>query len=229
MTADEVSDAFDEQVKRQILNAYGFESEAELDAATEEALPGYLAAEAEYRAEQEAFAAELPRRQAEAAATVTAWGQAHGMLPDGVELVPMDLQADAQWMAQAPWTQKPNGGVTWTEVPMATRPAPWTPEKAQAQREQMAAAFDALGRRIAEQWAAMGPALAGAFDQIVKNVTAAGLALQKLGFAVQFRDGARSCPHRPLYEACDFCYPKPFPAARDYRRRTKHRNRRRKS
>jgi len=29
-------------------------------------------------------------------------------------------------------------------------------------------------------------------------------------------------------EPC-FCHPKPFPAARDYRRRTKHRNRRRKS
>lgn len=221
-----VPDDFSEHLKQQILDAYGFDSEAELDAAIEEQLPGYLAAHAEWEAEKAAFTAELQGRMEEATAAVTAWGQAHGILPDGVELVPMDLQADAQWLARAPWTQKPNGGLTWTEVPMATRPAPWTPEKAQAQREQMAAAFDALGQRIAEQWTAMGPALAGAFDQIVKNVTAAGLALQKLGFAVQFRDGARSCPHRPLYEACDFCYPKSFPAARDYRRRTKHRRKR---
>lgn len=95
-------DDFDQNIKRQILNAFGYASEAELNAAIEEEFPGYLAAHAEWEAEKAAFAAELQGRVEEAAAAVTAWGQAHGMLPDGVELVPIDLEADAQWMASEP-------------------------------------------------------------------------------------------------------------------------------
>ena len=138
----------------------------------------------------------------EAAAAVTAWGQAHGMLPDGVELVPMDLQADAQWIAPAPWTQKPNGGVAWTEVRMDTRPAAYVVEG-----ELFAQALKASGR----------------LDNFMAAVRSACESVLELSRTL--RQEPR--PHGSN-EPCS-CHPKPFPAARDYRRRTKHRNRRRKS
>lgn len=99
------SDDFANHVKRRILDAYGFESEAELDAATEEELPGYLAAEAEYKAEHEAYLAALPDQVRQAQQAVTSHLRAAGLLPDDVEfeIVPMDLQADPLWMAQATW------------------------------------------------------------------------------------------------------------------------------
>lgn len=108
MSTEEAPDGFEEHVKQQILDAYGFGSAAELDAAIEEQLPGYLAAEAEYTTRHEAYLAELPSRVQEAVAKVTAQLRAQGMLPAGVELelVPMDLQADAQWMAAAPWYRR---------------------------------------------------------------------------------------------------------------------------
>lgn len=92
----------------------------------------------------------------------------------------------------------------------------------------IAAAMQAIGRVFIEAWPGIMAAVTAAFQQSVENVTATGLAFQKLGFPVRIRNGARSCLHRPLYEACDFCYPQPFPVARDYRRRTRHRNRRRR-
>lgn len=95
-------------------------------------------------------------------------------------------------------------------------------------RSAVAAAIEAIGRQLLEVMPAIMASFTAAFQQTIDNVTAAGLAFQKLGFPVQIRNGARSCPHRSLYEACDFCYPKPFPAAWDYRRRTKHRNCRRR-
>lgn len=95
----------------------------------------------------------------------------------------------------------------------------------------IAATMQAIGRVFIEAWPGIMAAFAATtaiFGQAVENVAASGLALQKLGFPIQIRAGARSCPHRSLHEACDFCYPRPNPAARDYRRRTKHRNRRRR-
>jgi len=87
----------------------------------------------------------------------------------------------------------------------------------------IAAAMEGIGRQFAEAWPGILAAFNASFKQALENVTASGLALQKLGFAIQIRNGARPCPHRSLYEACDFCYPAPNPAARDYRRPTKHR------
>lgn len=99
-------DAFHNRVKRQILDAYGFDSSADLDAAIEEALPGYLGAEAEYNAERTAFEAGLPARVEEVQRTVYEQLRTRGILPDGIEfelVTPMDLQADPLWMAQATW------------------------------------------------------------------------------------------------------------------------------
>lgn len=61
---------------------------------------------------------------------------------------------------------------------------------------------------IAEQWIA---SLASACE----SITALAAAFRSLAVRPC---GAREC----------FCHPAPFPAARDYRRRTKHRNRRRR-
>lgn len=215
---------FTEHLRQQVLAAYGFDSQAELDAATEEELPGYLAAEAEYNAERDAFAAELPGRAEEARRAVNERLQAAGILPDGLELefelVPMDLQADAQWMAPAPQVVE----ITYDTVPMPPLGASAIRAVAEfEQRTQVAL------RQLAEQWAAIRTVLAGTFEQLVQGINAVALTLQKLGFRLQVVPGARACPHRPLAERCDFCYPPPFPAARDYHRRTKHRNRRRKS
>lgn len=104
MTADEAPDDFDQHIKQQILNAFGYASEAELNAAIEEQLPGYLAAHAEWEAEKAAFTAEIQGRVEGARQAVAEHLQAQGLLPDGVEfgLAPMDLQADAQWMASEP-------------------------------------------------------------------------------------------------------------------------------
>lgn len=101
----DLTDDFDAHIKRQILDAFGYASEGELNAAIEEAMPGYLAAHAEWEAEKAAFGAELQGRVEEARRNVEALLRAQGMMPDGagLELVPMDLQADAQWMARAPW------------------------------------------------------------------------------------------------------------------------------
>lgn len=104
----EAPDDFDQSIKRQILAAYGYAGEDELNAAIEEEWPGYLAAHAEWEAEKAAFSAELQDRLEEARQAV-AWFLRHqGMLPDGVELevVPMDLQADPLWMAEAPWRRR---------------------------------------------------------------------------------------------------------------------------
>jgi hypothetical protein len=99
------SDDFADHVKQRILDAYGFDSEAELNAAIEEKMPGYLAAHAEWEAEKAAFTTELQDRQEEARQAVATFLRDWGMLPEGVELeiTPMDLQADPQWMAQATW------------------------------------------------------------------------------------------------------------------------------
>lgn len=104
MTADEAPDGFDQHIKQQILDAFGYASEAELNAVIEEQMPGYLAAHAEWETEKAAFTAELQGRLEEARQAVAAFLRDRGMLPDGVELEvePMDLQADAQWMALEP-------------------------------------------------------------------------------------------------------------------------------
>lgn len=102
-------DDFTKDVKQRILDAYVFESDAELNAAIEERMPGYLAAHAEWEAEKAAFTAELQDRWEEARQAVAAFLRGRGVLPDGVELevVPMDLQADPKWMAQVPeWWAK---------------------------------------------------------------------------------------------------------------------------
>jgi hypothetical protein len=97
-------DGFTKDVKQQILDAYGFESEAELNAAIEERMPGYLAAHAEWEAQKAAFTTELQDRWEEARQAVAAFLRGRGMLPDGVDLevAPMGLQADPKWMAQVP-------------------------------------------------------------------------------------------------------------------------------
>ena len=81
----ELPDDFDQSVKRQILAAFGYASEGELNAAIEEAMPGYLAAHAEWEAEKVAFTAELQDRLAEAQQAV-AFLRGRMALPDGVEL-----------------------------------------------------------------------------------------------------------------------------------------------
>jgi len=234
------TDDFAEHLRQQVLGAYGFDSQAELDAATEEALPGYLAAEAEYNAERDAFAAELPGRVEEVQRTVYEQLREQGLLPDGIEfaLTPMDLEADALWMAQVPdwWAQGepiPGTGdheISTTSVTTKFETVPMPPLGASAIRA--VAEFEQRTavslRQLTEQWAAIRTALAGPLEQLAQGLNAAALALQKLGFRLQVVPGARTCPHQSLGKACDFCYPPPFPAARDYRRRTKHRNRRRK-
>lgn len=104
MTANQAPDDFGQHIKHRILDAYGFDSEAELNAAIEDELPGYLAAHAEWEAEKAAFTAEIQGRVEEVRQAVAEQLQAQGLLPDGVEfeLAPMDLQADAQWMASDP-------------------------------------------------------------------------------------------------------------------------------
>lgn len=104
MTADEAPDNFDQHIKQQILEAFGYASEAELNATIEEQLPGYLTAHAEWEAEKTTFTAELQGRLEDARQAVATFLRDRGMLPDGVELEvePMDLQADAQWMASEP-------------------------------------------------------------------------------------------------------------------------------
>lgn len=144
----EVPDDYDAHIKQQILAAFGFASEAELDAAIEEELPGYLAAEAEYKAEQETFRAQIE-----------AW----------------------------------NG---WVATYVA---------------------------HVAERWRAE-------LDAFIRSPLVTQLASILDKACAEFVAFARAidptvCHHSP---AC-FCRPAPHPAARDYRRRTKHRNRRRKS
>lgn len=80
----EPDDDFAQDVKRQTLAAFRYASEGELNAAIEEAFPGYLAAHAEWEAEKAAFSAELQGRLEKARQAVAVW--AHAMLPDGVEL-----------------------------------------------------------------------------------------------------------------------------------------------
>jgi hypothetical protein len=84
-----------------------------------------------------------------------------------------------------------------------------------------------VGEQWAEQWRTLGTVLGGICERLIKDINSAALTMQQLGFRLRMLPGARYCPHQPLGEACDFCYPPPFPAARDYHRRTKHRNRRR--
>ena len=133
MSNEEAPDDFADRVKRKILDTYGFESEAELDAATEEAFPGLLDAEAEYEARHEAYLAALPGRMESAVAKVTAHLQAQGVLPDGVkfafvaeEPIVVDYATD-----RPPW-----------------RPAPGAPEPTEDQKQ---AAVEAANARI-EQW-----------------------------------------------------------------------------
>ena len=281
-----MSNNFDQSVKRQILAAYGYASEGELNAAIEDAFPGYLAAHAEWEVEKAAFTAELQDRMEEVAAAVTAWGQAHGMLPDGVELVPIDLQADAQWMAPAAWTQEANvpeppdvlaridsaiedwelgadaarwnpdasepepepqyvgllaatDGVytprprmwigdhevpitdaTWTEVRMETRPAPWPGVRP----IRMAAEFQRQTEALVEGRLMAGALeMTGSLEGFIAAMTSACESILALSRTLRLEPW----PHG-WNEPC-FCHPKPFPAAQDYRRRTRHRNRRRKA
>jgi hypothetical protein len=149
------NDDFADRVKRQILDAYGFAGEAELDTAIEEELPGYLAAEAEYEARREAYLAELPDRVQEATAKVTELLRAQGMLPSGVEfeLAPMDLEADPKWIAQVPkwWARGEPIVVDYaTDRPFGPL-VPLNPNAPMLTEEQKRAAAEAASARI-EQW-----------------------------------------------------------------------------
>jgi hypothetical protein len=230
----EAPDDYDAHIKQQILTAFGFASEAELDAAIEEELPGYLAAHAAWEAEKAAFIAELADRAAEATAAVTAWGQAHGMLSDGVELVPMDLQADAEWMAPAPQNlmarapEPPDTRpriwfdgreITVNSIEFDTVPAEGPPWRA----IQMASDFQRESAVLARAGGLGGTVIE--LSTFVENFTAAMRRAHEAAVLLTSALGTKPC----VFGAgpC-FCHPKPFPAARDYRRRTKHRNRRRK-
>lgn len=76
-----MSGDYDDQIKCQILGAFGFSSEDELDPDG-----SYRAALAEYRAREEAYRAALPGRMEAAAAEVNERLRASGVLPPGCEL-----------------------------------------------------------------------------------------------------------------------------------------------
>lgn len=87
MSGEQVPDDFDATLKFVILGAFGFSSEAELEAAVAKALgPTYLEASAEYKTRETAYRAALPGRMEEARKAATAELRAQGLLPDGVEL-----------------------------------------------------------------------------------------------------------------------------------------------
>lgn len=73
-------DDFAVRMKRQVLDAYGIEDEADLD------FDGYMTARVEYEADREAFLAELPDRLERARRDATAQLRACGALPAGLEL-----------------------------------------------------------------------------------------------------------------------------------------------
>lgn len=84
----DIPDEARQAIRRQILDAYGFASVDELNAAIEEEFPGWLAAHAEYEAHQAAYRAALPNMMERARQHATAELAAQGMaLPDGIELV----------------------------------------------------------------------------------------------------------------------------------------------
>lgn len=72
----------DGELRQQFLNAFGLESEADLDNGD-----GYLEARAEWTARQEAYRAELPERMEKARQDATALLRSCGALPAGLELV----------------------------------------------------------------------------------------------------------------------------------------------
>src|SRR3954471_2381700 len=73
-------DDFAGRMKRQVLDAYGIEDEADLD------FDGYMTARAEYEADREAFRVELLERLERARRDATAQLRACGALPAGLEL-----------------------------------------------------------------------------------------------------------------------------------------------
>lgn len=166
----EPDDDFAEYVQRQVLDAFGFDSEAELNAAIEEEFPGYLAAHAEYEAEQEAYRAELPGRVQEAAAKVTELLRAQGLLQDGVkfELAPMDLQADPKWMAQVPkwWALGEPIVVNYTTDRTPLLLAPNAPKLSEEQKQ---AAAERANERI-ERWRKQWGEITGPSDEFLADL-----------------------------------------------------------
>jgi hypothetical protein len=73
-------DDFAGGLKRQVLDAYGIEDEADLD------FDGYMTASAEYEADREAFRVEMIGRMEQARQDATAVLRTLGALPAGFEL-----------------------------------------------------------------------------------------------------------------------------------------------
>jgi hypothetical protein len=113
----------------------------------------------------------------------------------------------------------PITGATWTEVRMETRPAPWLGAQAirMASEYQRQTGMLFEGQLLASALEAHG--LLGRFMAVITDACESVVALSR---ALRLEPW----PHG-WNEPC-FCHPKPLPAARDYRRRTKHRNRRRR-
>lgn len=108
---------------------------------------------------------------------------------------------------------------TWTEIRMETRPAP----RVNAPALRMASEFQRQTEALAE-----GRLLAGALEMsgsLEAFITSMRRACESV-LALARSLCIEPWPHG-WNEPC-FCHPKPFPAGRDYRRRTRHRNRRRK-
>ena len=70
----------DHELRQRILDAFGFEGEADLDDGD-----GYAEARADFRAREDQFRAELPSRMERARQDATALLRAHGALPAGLE------------------------------------------------------------------------------------------------------------------------------------------------
>lgn len=215
--------------------------------------------------EEEEYRAALPGRQAEVATLVTAWGQAHGILPDGVELVPMDLEADAQWMAPAPqnlMARAPEPPDVLARIDsviedweLGPDAAQWSPDVPEPQFVGILATLDGeyagsadgprmwigdqespiTGLQVEEEWTWPTPGMirfAAEYERqtraLVQSagehlITSLRSVCESVLLLARMWD-PKICHHNPT---C-FCRPAPFPAARDYHRRTRHRNRRRK-
>lgn len=105
----------------------------------------------------------------------------------------------------------------------------WSPGPAlQPEPPDPTVAVESFSAALMEQWAATVNAMVAALRQIVEHAGVVRDRMQEHAFVVGV---ARAYKVRPRQLGIDMhcaCHSAPFPAAGDYRRRTKHRNRRRR-
>lgn len=131
---------------------------------------------------------------------------------------------DVRIAVESLWSAPVGARMTSTAVVFERRMATLT----EAERADFTAYWQGRPFSFDEAWWYWTSARSMESTRLVLSAWARQLATAMEGMGERLQALARAFGAPPRHPSPCFCHPAPFPAARDYRRRTRHRNRRRK-